>query len=48
MIFCLWKSLIYSAFYAKLLLNISLGKEYFGLQICQSAGDAYSVHNKLM
>jgi len=48
MIFYLSKSLIYSAFYAKLLHNISFGKESFGLQISQFAGDGYIVHSKLM
>lgn len=41
MIFCLEKSSNYSEFYAKLLQNISFGKESFGLQIFQFAGDAH-------
>lgn len=48
MIFCLWKSLIYFAFYAKLLQNVSFGKESSGLQRPQLTGDGCVIQSRLL
>lgn len=48
MVFCLWKSLIYFAFYAKLLQSVSFGKEPSGLQKSQFTGDGCVIQSSLL